>query len=201
MSARKAPSEGTKVNLGQNAPTYQESAGTVPDESLAAESYRAGGEFASNRGAEPTSSAPQSSGVEVGSGGGGGGRQQHHAGSGNSSYRAPAAGATGTRTGALAAGASSAEGEAQGGAAPSYVSSQFAREKGGPHGKNLKEVDSFEPGSRPGNSLGAEPGSKWDPARVAEQQMALNQAGGSGPRQGGIEGEQPYGALDRDTSA
>lgn len=42
-----------QVNAGKNAPVTRESAGDVQNDSLAAESYRAGGEFAKNRNAEP----------------------------------------------------------------------------------------------------------------------------------------------------
>ncbi|KAM5356515.1 hypothetical protein ACJ41O_003161 [Fusarium nematophilum] len=38
------------VDLGQNAPTKQEGAGDVPSESLAAQSYAEGGDYASNEG-------------------------------------------------------------------------------------------------------------------------------------------------------
>ncbi|KAG6001350.1 hypothetical protein E4U21_004426 [Claviceps maximensis] len=50
---RKAPSAGTKVHAGKNAPVTQESAGLVLNDSLAAESYQAGGKFAENRDARP----------------------------------------------------------------------------------------------------------------------------------------------------
>ncbi|KAF3760855.1 hypothetical protein M406DRAFT_358371 [Cryphonectria parasitica EP155] len=42
-------SEGTKVTLGEHAPVVQEGAGAVAPDSLAAESVREGGEFASNK--------------------------------------------------------------------------------------------------------------------------------------------------------
>ncbi|CAM1502762.1 Fc.00g075380.m01.CDS01 [Cosmosporella sp. VM-42] len=47
---RKPPSAGTKVELGRNAPVEQEKVGTVPNESLAAESHREGGAFSANEG-------------------------------------------------------------------------------------------------------------------------------------------------------
>ncbi|PHH93112.1 hypothetical protein CDD83_492 [Cordyceps sp. RAO-2017] len=50
---RKAPSAGTKVTGGKDAPVSREGAGLVASESLAAQSYREGGEFAENRRAEP----------------------------------------------------------------------------------------------------------------------------------------------------
>lgn len=39
-----------QVDLGKNAPTKKEGAGAVPSESLAAESFKEGGEFSSNKG-------------------------------------------------------------------------------------------------------------------------------------------------------
>ena len=90
----------------------------------------------------------------------------------------------------------------QGQAAPTYVNKQYTRDQAGPHGKNLQE-GGFE-GSGPGKSIQAEPGSKDDPARLAEQKMNLNQTHGgtgTGPRQTRLSGEQPYGALDSETSS
>ncbi|KAJ6437737.1 Protein kinase-like protein [Purpureocillium lavendulum] len=54
---RKAPSSGTKVDLGRNAPVTEEGAGFVAPESLAAESYRGGGEFGENRHGQPDSTS------------------------------------------------------------------------------------------------------------------------------------------------
>ncbi|KAG6025801.1 hypothetical protein E4U41_001453 [Claviceps citrina] len=50
---RISTSAGTKVDAGKNAPITQEPSGPVLKDSLAAESYQAGGEFAGNRDAEP----------------------------------------------------------------------------------------------------------------------------------------------------
>lgn len=50
----------------------------------------------------------------------------------------------------------------------------------------------------------AEPGSKDDPARVAEQEMRLKQtrgAPGTGERQDGAGNQQSFGALDNETEA
>ncbi|KAL2149166.1 hypothetical protein VTH82DRAFT_8514 [Thermothelomyces myriococcoides] len=46
----KAPSAGTKVTTGENIPVTREAPGSVPKDSLAAESVRRGGGFASNPG-------------------------------------------------------------------------------------------------------------------------------------------------------
>ncbi|KAL1844906.1 hypothetical protein VTK73DRAFT_1533 [Phialemonium thermophilum] len=92
--------------------------------------------------------------------------------------------------------------ESYAGTAPTYVNAQYMRDKGGPHGKNLKE-GGFE-GEGPGDSINAEPGSEQDPARVAERDMNLSQTKAgrdAGPRQPGAAGEgHPYDALD-ETSA
>lgn len=170
----KATSEGQKVNLGQNAPIYQEGTGNVASDSLAAESYREGGEFASNREAAPHETETRARQTEYGSG---------PASTGNTS----------------SGGIPSSE---QGQAAPTYVNNQFTRDEDGPHGKNLHE-GGFA-GSGPGNSIQAEPGSKHDPARLAEQKFNLkqtHQGTGTGPRQAGISGEQTYDALDPETSS
>ncbi|PFH59711.1 hypothetical protein XA68_11974 [Ophiocordyceps unilateralis] len=50
---RKAPSAGTKVDPGRNAPVTREGAGLEAPDSLAAESRRDDGEFAANRRSEP----------------------------------------------------------------------------------------------------------------------------------------------------
>ncbi|KAK4110044.1 hypothetical protein N656DRAFT_831022 [Canariomyces notabilis] len=50
MSSGKAPSAGMKVTTGKDVPTVRETAGLVDSSSLAAESTRAGGTFASNPG-------------------------------------------------------------------------------------------------------------------------------------------------------
>lgn len=99
----KAPSEGTKVTAGQNAPVVREGAGAVPSESLAAQSVREGGGFAENRNIN-----------EVGSRAGAGITTQLH-------------------------GSVGASAEPQGGAAPGYVGSVYARDAAGPHGKNITE--------------------------------------------------------------
>lgn len=86
--------------------------------------------------------------------------------------------------------------------APTYVSSSFVRDTGGPHGKNLKE-GGFE-GSGTGKGNLAEPGSLGDPGRVAEAHFAkINKEVGreAGPRQGKLDNEQPYGALGSEKEA
>ncbi|ROV92377.1 hypothetical protein VMCG_09155 [Cytospora schulzeri] len=163
----KAPSEGTKVYPGENAPVVREGAGAVASESLAAQSVREGGEFAGNRNIN-----------EVGGNIGGGKNittEQHSS--------------------------VGASGEPQGQAAPGYVGTQYTRDPAGPHGKNITEDPDMI--GRPGK-FNVEPGSLEDPGRVAEQNMALKQtrgAPGTGERQDGAGNQQPFGALDNETSA
>ncbi|KAJ0107370.1 hypothetical protein J7T55_009334 [Diaporthe amygdali] len=162
----KAPSEGTKVTLGDKAPVTQEGAGNVSG-SLAAESAQSGGEFSNNRNVNESG---------------------------------------GTDTGAKPPGTSSASTSTSGGAAapgtaPTYVNNQYARDSGGPHGKNITEDQELT--GRPAK-FDVEPGSKEDPARLAEQHLRLKQtrgAPGTGERQDGAGDQQPYGVLDNETSA
>ncbi|KAI3394679.1 hypothetical protein diail_2426 [Diaporthe ilicicola] len=111
---------------------------------------------------------------------------------------------SGSNTGAKAPGTSSSSTSTPGGAAigtaPTYVSNQYIRDSGGPHGKNITE-DSEMTG-RPAK-FNVEPGSKEDPGRLAEQDLRLKQSGapGTGERQDGSGNQQLYGALDNETSA
>lgn len=162
-----APSEGTKVTLGDKAPVTQEGAGKVSG-SLAAESAQNGGEFANNRNIDNSGS--------------------------NTSAKAQ-----GTTTTSSNDTSSSGTGAAAG-TAPTYVNNQYTRDSGGPHGKNITEDP--EMSGRPAKL--AEPGSKDDPGRVAEQEMRLKQtrgAPGTGERQDGAGNQQPYAALDSETAA
>ena len=173
------PHHGQKVTPGgDSAPTTQEAAGAIAPDSLAAQSVRSGGAFAANRGADPEPSHSSAKGTQTTSGGSG--------------TRFTVSGAPAQAPGP------SGDSALQGGAAPSYVNAQFVRDDGGPHGKNLHE-GGFA-GSGPGNSINAEPGSKKDPARLAE--LGHDRADRSaGPRQGQVDNEQPYAALGRETSS
>ncbi len=94
-----------------------------------------------------------------------------------------------------------------GGTAPSYVTSQFRHDTKPPHGKNLTE-GGFQGSGTDGSPL-PEPGSKYDPSRVAEQSMLMGLSASRHARQarkgdmtsGGLEDEQPYQALGSDESA
>jgi hypothetical protein len=133
----------------------------VASESLAAESYREGGAFESNVGAQPENLSA-------------------------SEYN------------------QTASGNLHAGTTPSYVSSQYARDTSGSHGKNIHEGFD-DSGVRDGlkAALAAEPGSQDDPSRLAEQQFELKENAktrAAGPRQTGLSTETKYDAL-KDTSA
>ena len=179
MSNNKAPSFGTKVDLGENAPVRAEGAGTVLSESLAAESYREGGDFASNRDAQPENMSSSGS-YESAS-------RTANTGSGNAS-------------------SGSTEPRSFGGTAPSYVENQYIKDSSGPHGRNLTEGGWDESKIEDGiqKSFNAELGSKNDPARVAEQQMELNnnaQSRAAGPKQSELTNKTPYDALGSNVNA
>lgn len=173
-----------QVDLGKDAPIVKEGAGQVAPDSLAAESYNAEGDFASNRNVDVTSKKTASS---------------SGTGSGNSASNPKESYQHSTDSPNAAAGTDGfSSGQRQ--TAPSYVNSQFAKDPNGPHGKNITEDPDMS--GRPGNP-NPTLGSKDDPARLAEKDIQLKGSSipGSGPRQTGIDGEQPYGALDPETSA
>lgn len=173
--------------MGKNAPVNQEAAGLVASESLAAESYEAGGEFAQNRNAQPEGVSGSSQRSEVSSS-----RQEEASG-----RQKEASGRQGKKA-------------ATAGEAPSYVADQYITDKKGPHGKNVKEGISDKADAKKKNNDGleralrAEPGSEDDPSRLAERQMLQGQSlggGGAGPRQGELTGETKYDVLEREVSS
>ncbi|KAB5539300.1 hypothetical protein GE09DRAFT_1290427 [Coniochaeta sp. 2T2.1] len=84
------------------------------------------------------------------------------------------------------------------GTAPSIHNRQVRDEGGMPKGKNLKEVESFEPGTKMGDPFKAEIGSNQDPGRAAEARFGIVE-GDKGDQ--GREGKgKMFGALD-ETSA
>jgi hypothetical protein len=175
MSPNKAPSEGQKVNLGKDAPTKVEGTGAVPSESLAAESAREGGSFASNPGA-------RSENVPAGGYNSSSSRRTENTGSSNTE-------------GSSAASA---------GTAPTYVNNQYIKASG-PHGKNITEgFDDSKTEDGIKKAFNAEPGSIDDPSRQAELQFELNQnakSRGAGARQGELSNETKYDALDANANA
>jgi hypothetical protein len=190
------------VTKNVDVPVYQEKPGTVPSESLAAESARTGGAFASNPGqcggAEQAQTHAQAPHHE------GGRRAGTGTGTGEGSTAANKATSLGLENAQTARGTSSEAGgygkpptdlnlenqAAYGGAAPSYVAAQRYRDEGGPHGKNLTE-GGFEGSGTAGGAL-PEPGSAEDPTRVATRDLKASmgsQGRDAGPRQEGSAGE------------
>lgn len=182
MSTNKAPSEGQKVDLGQNAPTKTEGTGAVPSGSLAAESAREGGEFANN----PSS------------------RTENVSAGGNSSSRSENASSNNTSSRSENTGSSNTESATSAGTAPTYVNAQYIKESG-PHGKNITEgFDDSKTEDGIKKAFEAAPGSINDPSRQAELQFELNQnaqSRGAGPKQGELTNETKYDVLDANKSA
>ncbi|KAI1283558.1 hypothetical protein F5Y07DRAFT_349969 [Xylaria sp. FL0933] len=144
--SHKAPSAGTKVTLGANAPIKQEGPGAVPPDSLAAESQAF--KQANAVGDDTQESRPQEGA--------------------SASARAPGTSSTYTQS------SMPRETGSSGGApaAPTYVQNQYIRDPSGPHGKNIKEDNSIGTEDRAKNaSLSAEIGSKDDPALLAERKF------------------------------
>ncbi|KAI8961526.1 hypothetical protein F5Y11DRAFT_326100 [Daldinia sp. FL1419] len=169
----KAPSEGTKVTAGRNAPVTNEAPGVVSQGSLAAESeaFRQANQTTPQQvPREDLTSASKS----------------HEGGIHQSS--------TTDTTG---------HGRSNVDTAPSYVQSQFIKDKAGPHGKNITEDDSIGTEDRSKNTSFSEFGTKNDPGRAAENKFVSGSAnaGTSAGREKNVGSEQPYSALGGDTQA
>lgn len=172
----KAPSEGTKVTTGGNAPKTSEGSGVVAQDSLAAESQF----FLQANQAAPqqvvredltSASKPHESGI----------------------HQKASSGSTTTR-----------QGDHNAAAAPSYVQSQFLKDQAGPHGKNLKEDDSIATEDKSKNTSFPKLGTVDDPGRAAVEKFAranTANAGSTGGREKGIDNKQPYGVLGSDAQA
>ncbi|KAK0392050.1 hypothetical protein NLU13_1548 [Sarocladium strictum] len=175
MSPNKAPSEGQKVDLGQNAPTKTEGTGAVASESLAAESTHKGGGFASN---------PSSRSENISANGNQSSSTIRNANTGSSNTEGSSVASAGT--------------------APTYVNAQYIKGSG-PHGKNITEgFDDSKTEDGIKKAFNADLGSINDPSRQAEQQFELNQnaqSRGAGPRQGNLTNETKYDALDANANA
>lgn len=214
----------SKVNNTQvtdpNAPSIEESTGAVANDSLAAESTRADGGFASNRGSEPqgvsgsnstfanknTSGATRldpASDAEARQAEGDWAEEKKLGGTGNRypdavGGQAKGLAVTDTQGSYETGGASS-----NAGAAPSYVASQYV-DGGGPKGKNLTE-GGFESNDSKNASWNQDIGGKNDPGRLAEQKFERLNAGADStagqPRQKGVSGDNSYDALGGDTQA
>ncbi|KAI1658864.1 hypothetical protein F4813DRAFT_354962 [Daldinia decipiens] len=170
----KAPSEGTKVTAGRNAPVSNEAPGVVSQGSLAAESqaFRQANQAAPQQvGREDLTSAskPHEGGIHKAS-------STNKSGPGRSSNVDTA---------------------------PSYVQSQFLKGKGGPHGKNLTEDDSIGTEDKNKNASFSEFGTKNDPGLAAEKKFISGSAntGSNAGREKRIDDQQPYAALGGDTQA
>merc|ERR1712054_477130 len=115
----KAPSEGQKVDFGQNAPSKVEGAGVVTEGSLAAESLQESGGFAANKGIHGENIPSNASTTNT------------LGAASNAMSRGEA-----TDSGSFAEGQKA---KSNAGAAPTYVASQYAVDQSGPHGKNITE--------------------------------------------------------------
>lgn len=136
------------MHLGDSAPVTREGAGAVAPDSLAAESAT----FThSNRNAAPGSGPAQTSGKVSAPGEG----------------LASAGGTSGSLENQ----------QSYAGAAPSYVNRLYQADRGGPKGKNLKEVESFGGGAKQGDPFAAEVGGEMDPGRAAEARFGLQGEG------------------------
>ncbi|KAF5555469.1 hypothetical protein FPHYL_8258 [Fusarium phyllophilum] len=185
-----------QVDLGQNAPVKEEGAGPVPNESLAAESLKEGGEFASNEGVhgenQPTSRSENTSA----------GRNTDTSSAPSSGSNSKASSSASKSSGTASKSSDSAP-KSLAGTAPSYVLNQYIKESG-PHGKNLKEgidYSNTEDGLK--KALESEPGSQDDPSRLAEQQFQLNQTAAgrdAGLKQSELEGKSAFDALNNEAS-
>ncbi|KAJ4130105.1 hypothetical protein NW768_007084 [Fusarium equiseti] len=184
--APKAPSEGQKVDLGQNAPVKEEGAGKVASESLAAESAKEGGDFASNEGIRSENQASSRS-------------ENTSAGRTTNTSSAPSSNSNSNSNSAQSGSAKS-----NAGTAPSYVDAQYIKASG-PHGKNITEgFDDSKTEDGLKKALEAEPGSENDPSRVAELQFQQNQTAAgrdAGPKQTGLANETSFDALNNETSS
>jgi len=189
--APKAPSEGQKVDLGQNAPIKNEPAGSVPSGSLAAESSA----FSSNVGIHGENQPSGNVATTLGS-------------ASNTTERSAAndttSGNAASYDQATGKGDFAQTAKSNAGAAPTYIAPQYASESG-PHGKNITEGFD-DAGTRDGlkAALAAEPGSKDDPSRRAElqfQETNEQRTTAAQPKDGGVSNQTKYDALNRETSS
>ncbi|OAA71526.1 hypothetical protein ISF_02077 [Cordyceps fumosorosea ARSEF 2679] len=89
--------------------------------------------------------------------------------------------------------------QGNGGSAPSYLVDTQLRDRGGPHGKNIREENLDLPDNSDGlkRALRSEPGSEDDPSRLAEQQLqGQNAISGSAPPVRDTAGGNSFGNLD-----
>ncbi|KAI6093205.1 hypothetical protein F4821DRAFT_222439 [Hypoxylon rubiginosum] len=174
MSA-KAPSEGTKVTAGKNAPVTSGGHGTVAQDSLAAESQS----FQQSNQTAPQQVSRQDLTSTS---------KSHEGGIHQKAASNP----------------TSKQGNHNAAAAPSYVQSQFLKDPSGPHGKNLTEDESIATEDKSKNASFSKQGTKDDPSNAAMEQFNranTTNVGATGGRETGIDNEQPYAALGSDAPA
>ncbi|KAK1776111.1 hypothetical protein QBC45DRAFT_227058 [Copromyces sp. CBS 386.78] len=174
----------SKKVTSETVPPKHEGVGSVPSDSLAADSIRSGGAFAQGN---PSASAGDSA-------------------SQNSRVKPP-----GSAHQSHPTSQQKHENPEQGGKAPTYAhAGQDLTDQSGPHGKNIKE-GGFAGSGTEGGSM-PEPGSKRDPGRVALKDMLAStaSAGKTGAGRGSQEevstkpaetGQKGFGALGGDTEA
>lgn len=193
------------MTTGENIPTTREAPGNVPEGSLAAESARKGGAFASNPGQQQQhEQAPQKRSQQPQSSSQSGGtpdkttslnleNQQTARGTGTGTGQGheQARKQPTTDTSKTAGGGLETQPKAYGGPAPTYLAGQMHRDPAGPHGKNLTE-GGFE-GSGTERGPLPEPGSVQDPGRAAVRGLGVSAVAGPG-RGSGTGGGKGLGA-------
>ncbi|KAH6842562.1 hypothetical protein B0I37DRAFT_199273 [Chaetomium sp. MPI-CAGE-AT-0009] len=207
----KAPNVGTKVATGENIPTTREAPGNVPEGSLAAESARKGGAFASNpdqheqapqkRSQQQQHPQPQSSSSPSQTGGTADKttslnleNQQTARGTGTGTGQEHQQQTRGQGTGGGKKASESGTGTGTGGLETQQ--SHRGAAAGGPHGKNLTE-GGFEGSGTEAGPL-PEPGSAEDPGRAA---VAGGRGRAAGAGAGGVEEGSWYTPLKGDEPA
>lgn len=157
----------------KNAPVVKESAGKVASESLAAESKREGGEFASNRGIRSENDSSESKSAESKSLGSKSSESKSLGSKGSESKASePKSSGVKKSTGSSENTQSHGSRDEQT-SSTSGSSAQKHTETKGPHGKNLEGGDWDDSKAKDGLKLAleSEPGSENDPSRLAEQRF------------------------------
>lgn len=185
--------------MGKDAPVTDEAAGLVKGESLAAESYKEGGEFDQNRNAQPEGVSSSSKREEAS------GRKKEAGGHRETSFMEEAVNLQ--KSGGRQQAKSAVAGDA-----PGYAADVYIKDKKGPHGKKIKEgISDDKAGAKKDQdsdglqrALRAEPGSEDDPSRLAERQMLQGNsmgARGAGPRQSEMAGESMFDVLKNEVDS
>lgn len=178
-----APAYKPKVEPG-NAPVIKEGAGKVASESLAAESKREGGGFASNRGIRSenvSASEPEPPSGELKS-------------TGSAENTKSYASATQQTSSGLSSST-----------APTNANPDLDKHSRGLHGKNVKESNWDDSKTEDGlkKALESEPGSENDPSRLAEQKFQKDRSAlgrDAGPRQADLATQTKYDTLNPEES-